>query len=188
MAGVRCHEGGAGGEFAAYPIRFWYNGNGVGDFALPNHEEFRDLTMEQMGDRFVDGENYAFVTLTDGAHRYELDCGSVQLAAGLFSGEGRICGIIQKNGPCHTGEKEPFGKDGRAMYPGRVELHLHMDGALTEAFARECLKQQGIKEPEDLAAALAAPAAVRKSGGFFKMLRHSAAHSAIRRNAGAVRL
>ncbi|WP_283129407.1 adenosine deaminase [Allofournierella massiliensis] len=42
------------------------------------------------------------------------------------------------------------------MYPGRVELHLHMDGALTEAFARECLKQQGIKEPEDLAAALAA--------------------------------
>ena len=59
------------GEFAAYPIRFWYNGNGVGDFALPNHEEFRDLTLEQMGDRFVDGENYAFVTLTDGAHRYE---------------------------------------------------------------------------------------------------------------------
>ena len=42
------------------------------------------------------------------------------------------------------------------MYPGRVELHLHMAGALTEAFARECLKQQGIKEPEDLAAALAA--------------------------------
>lgn len=59
------------GEFAAYPIRFWYNGNGVGDFALPNHEEFRDLTLEQLGDRFVDGENYAFVTLTDGAHRYE---------------------------------------------------------------------------------------------------------------------
>lgn len=49
------------GEFAAYPISFWYNGNGVGDFALPNHEEFRDLTLEQMGDRFVDGENYAFV-------------------------------------------------------------------------------------------------------------------------------
>ena len=42
------------------------------------------------------------------------------------------------------------------MYPGRVELHLHLDGALTEAFARECLAKQGLEVPEDLAGALAA--------------------------------
>ena len=42
------------------------------------------------------------------------------------------------------------------MYPGRVELHLHLDGALTEAFARECLIKQGQKVPEHLAGALAA--------------------------------
>lgn len=42
------------------------------------------------------------------------------------------------------------------MYPGRVELHLHLDGALTEAFARECLVRQGLEVPQDLGAALAA--------------------------------
>ena len=42
------------------------------------------------------------------------------------------------------------------MYPGRVDLHLHLDGALTEAFARECLAKQGLEAPEDLAGALAA--------------------------------
>ena len=42
------------------------------------------------------------------------------------------------------------------MYPGRVELHLHLDGAVTEAFARECLVHQGQEIPKDLGAALAA--------------------------------
>ena len=54
--------------FKDYPINFWYNGNGRGDFALENHEEFRDQTLEQLSDKFTDGENYAFVTLRDGGH------------------------------------------------------------------------------------------------------------------------
>lgn len=42
------------------------------------------------------------------------------------------------------------------MYPGRVELHLHLDGAVTEAFARECLERQGLEAPQNLSAELAA--------------------------------
>ena len=61
-------KGAMEGQFKDYDINFWYNGNGKGDFALENHEEFRDMTLEQLGDKFVDGENYAFVTLRDGGH------------------------------------------------------------------------------------------------------------------------
>lgn len=58
------------GPFKDYPINFWYNGNGKGDFALENHEEFRDRTLEELSDKFTDGDNYAFVTLRDGGHMY----------------------------------------------------------------------------------------------------------------------
>lgn len=56
--------------FADYGVNFWYNGNGKGDFALENHEEFRDKTLAELSDKFVDGENYAFVSLRDGGHMY----------------------------------------------------------------------------------------------------------------------
>lgn len=57
-------------DFKDYNINFWYNGNGKGDFALENHKEFRDKTLDELSDKFTDGENYAFVTLRDGGHMY----------------------------------------------------------------------------------------------------------------------
>ncbi len=58
------------GEFAEYPVRFWYNGNGSKDFSLENHEQFVAQALEQMTDRFVDGENYAWVSFPGGEHAY----------------------------------------------------------------------------------------------------------------------
>lgn len=58
------------GEFKDYEIKFWFNGNGKGDFALDNHTEFCEKVLSEMPDKFVDGENYAFVTLRDGGHMY----------------------------------------------------------------------------------------------------------------------
>lgn len=58
------------GEFKDYEIKFWFNGNGKGDFALDNHKEFCEKALSEMPDKFVDGENYAFVTLRDGGHMY----------------------------------------------------------------------------------------------------------------------
>lgn len=58
------------GEFKDYDIKFWFNGNGKADFALDNHKEFSEKVLSEMPDRFVDGENYAFVTLRDGGHMY----------------------------------------------------------------------------------------------------------------------
>lgn len=58
------------GEFKDYDIRFWFNGNGKGDFALDNHKEFCEKALAEMPDKFVDGENFAFVTLRDGGHMY----------------------------------------------------------------------------------------------------------------------
>lgn len=58
------------GEFAQYPVNFWFNGNGRGDFALDNHKAFVEQALAEMGDRFTDGVNYAFVSQKDGAHMY----------------------------------------------------------------------------------------------------------------------
>ncbi len=58
------------GQFADYEIKCWFNGNGKNDFALDNHEAFRDKVLSEMGDRFIDGENYHWVYIKDGAHIY----------------------------------------------------------------------------------------------------------------------
>ena len=57
--------------FKDYPIRFWYNGNGKVDFAKDNHDAFLEQVKAEMSDVFVDGENYAYVILKDGAHMYK---------------------------------------------------------------------------------------------------------------------
>ena len=57
-------------QYKDYEIKFWYNGNGAGDFALENHKTFCDKALEEMPDKFTDGENFAFVKLKDGAHMY----------------------------------------------------------------------------------------------------------------------
>lgn len=58
------------GQFADYDIKYWYNGNGQGDFALDNHQEFLDKALIEMDGKFVDGENFAWIVLRDGAHMY----------------------------------------------------------------------------------------------------------------------
>lgn len=58
------------GEFAGDPIRFWYNGNGSRDFSLEDHEAFVAQALAEMPERFVDGENYAWVCFPGGGHEY----------------------------------------------------------------------------------------------------------------------
>lgn len=58
------------GEYADYPVKFWYNGNGTADFSLDNHQEFVGKALEQMPDRFRDGDNYAWVCFDGGTHSY----------------------------------------------------------------------------------------------------------------------
>ena len=58
------------GEFADYDVKYWYNGNGTDDFALENHQEFVTRALEEMPDRFKDGENYSFVLFEGGVHAY----------------------------------------------------------------------------------------------------------------------
>ena len=57
-------------SFADYEIRYWYNGNGNMDYALGEHREFHHKVLTELSDRFTEGENYAFVTLSDGGHSY----------------------------------------------------------------------------------------------------------------------
>lgn len=57
-------------EYKDLPIKFWYSGNGTADFSLANHEAFRDRALTEMSDRFVDGENFAWVNFKGGAHAY----------------------------------------------------------------------------------------------------------------------
>ncbi|MBQ9308772.1 MAG: hypothetical protein IJ229_12685 [Clostridia bacterium] len=59
-----------GEEYSELPIRFWYNGNGSADFALENHETFRDRVLTEMPERFTDGENYAWVAFKGASHAY----------------------------------------------------------------------------------------------------------------------
>lgn len=51
-------------------VKFWYNGNGTADFSLENHEQFRDLCLSEMPERFRDGDNYAWISFRGGAHAY----------------------------------------------------------------------------------------------------------------------
>lgn len=57
-------------EYKDLDIKFWYSGNGTADFSLANHEAFRDQALTEMADRFVDGENFAWVSFKGGAHAY----------------------------------------------------------------------------------------------------------------------
>ena len=71
------------GQFANYPVRYWYNGNGSKDFSLQNHAEFRDNVLGQMPDRFVDGQNYAWIEFPGGDHAY--DCWALDLYNSLLA-------------------------------------------------------------------------------------------------------
>ena len=53
-----------------YKVNFWYNGNGKGDIAHDEHDEFCHGVLEAMPDRFTDGENFAWIDLRDGTHSY----------------------------------------------------------------------------------------------------------------------
>ena len=55
--------------FKDYSIGFWFNGNGRGDMALEEHDEFAHGVLEAM-DRLTDGENFAWINMRDGAHMY----------------------------------------------------------------------------------------------------------------------
>lgn len=57
-------------QYKDYEIRFWFNGNGKGDIAHDEHDEFCHGVVEAMPDRFTDGENFAWVDLRDGTHSY----------------------------------------------------------------------------------------------------------------------
>ena len=58
------------GTYKDYPVKFWYNGNGRADFAKANHDAFLEQVKAEMSEQFVDGENFAYVVLRDGAHMY----------------------------------------------------------------------------------------------------------------------
>ena len=53
-----------------FSIGFWYNGNGRGDMALEEHDEFAHGVLDAMGDRLTDGENFAWINMRDGGHMY----------------------------------------------------------------------------------------------------------------------
>ena len=56
--------------WANYPVKYWYNGNGTADFSLEDHVAFKDNVLSKMSDRFVDGQNYAWVNIKGAAHAY----------------------------------------------------------------------------------------------------------------------
>ena len=58
-------------EYKDYAVKFWYNGNGKGDIAHDEHDEFCHGVVDAMPDRFVDGENFAWVDIKDGSHSYQ---------------------------------------------------------------------------------------------------------------------
>ena len=55
-------------EYRDLDVKFWYNGNGENDFALPNHRQFLDSCLAEMSDRFADGDNVAWISFKNGAH------------------------------------------------------------------------------------------------------------------------
>lgn len=57
-------------EYKDYDFKYWYNGNGSADFSLENHETFLKRALEEMPERFADGENVAWIVFKGGAHAY----------------------------------------------------------------------------------------------------------------------
>lgn len=57
-------------DFKDLSFSFWYNGNGKGDIAHDEHDEFCHAVLEAMPERFTDGENFAWVDFRDGTHSY----------------------------------------------------------------------------------------------------------------------
>ena len=57
-------------RYKDYKINFWYNGNGKADIAHDEHDEFVHKVLEEMPERFKDGENFAWIDLKDGSHSY----------------------------------------------------------------------------------------------------------------------
>ena len=57
-------------KFADYPLKLWYNGQGVKDIAFVEHMQFHNDVTSKMTDTFTDGDNYAMVVLSDGMHSW----------------------------------------------------------------------------------------------------------------------
>ena len=57
-------------EYKDLDFKFWYNGNGSSDFTVDQHEAFRDFCLNEMPDRFRDGENYAWICFPGGMHAF----------------------------------------------------------------------------------------------------------------------
>lgn len=55
---------------AEYPVNFWYNGSGNADMAHDEHAAFFHNVLEQMPERFVDGENACWVEFKGGTHAF----------------------------------------------------------------------------------------------------------------------
>ncbi len=61
------------GEFAEYDFKYWYNGSGTADTtgdAINNQTAFLEQVLAEMPDKFVDGENLAFIVFPGGSHAY----------------------------------------------------------------------------------------------------------------------
>lgn len=55
------------------------------------------------------------------------------------------------------------------MYQGKVDLHLHLDGSLSEPFMRDRLREYGLPVPDDLHKAMAAPPVCHDLADYLKM-------------------
>ena len=58
-------------QFADYDVHYWYNGEGVNDFAFDSHYDFYNTAMAEMPYKFVDPDNACMVVLEDGEHTEE---------------------------------------------------------------------------------------------------------------------
>jgi enterochelin esterase-like enzyme len=60
-------------DYASYPIKYWYNGTGTSDTvgdAKNNQIEFTTRALEELPDKFKDGENFTLIVLKYGSHAY----------------------------------------------------------------------------------------------------------------------
>lgn len=57
-------------EYKDLPIHYMYNGNGTNDIAHDEHKELCINILAKMSDRFVDGENFAWIDYEGGYHAY----------------------------------------------------------------------------------------------------------------------
>lgn len=61
-----------GEEFKNYKVNYWYNQNGTADMAHDPHEALSKRVLAEMGDKFVDGENYAWIDIKGGSHAFNV--------------------------------------------------------------------------------------------------------------------